>query len=113
MASTLCLCMMHFQMRVESLLLGLVSQLLIQECYFSTVCGEDCMYLLNFFIWFRACGGVEGIVNGMDTTEWSPSVDKFLDVTYDEETMDVGKAAAKEALQVGSCMMYISFIFHF
>lgn len=57
---------------------------------------------------FRACGGVEGIVNGMDVTEWSPSVDKFLDVTFDEDTMDVGKAIAKEALQVDSCALCIS-----
>lgn len=47
----------------------------------------------------KACGGVEGIVNGMDVTEWSPSVDKFLDVTYDKDTMDVGKAIAKESIQ--------------
>jgi len=44
-------------------------------------------------------GGLEGIVNGMDPTEWDPSTDKFLDVLYDEETVIEGKAAAKEALQ--------------
>lgn len=43
--------------------------------------------------------GVEGIVNGMDITEWSPKVDKFLDVKYDKDTVVEGKAAAKEALQ--------------
>ena len=42
---------------------------------------------------------MEGIVNGMDTTDWSPNVDKFLDVKYDAETVDEGKALAKEALQ--------------
>ena len=44
-------------------------------------------------------GGIEGIVNGMDTTDWSPNVDKFLDVKYDAETVDEGKALAKETLQ--------------
>ena len=44
-------------------------------------------------------GGVEGIVNGMDTTDWSPNVDKFLDVKYDADTVDEGKALAKETLQ--------------
>lgn len=43
--------------------------------------------------------GVEGIVNGMDTTDWDPSKDKFLDVKYDKMTVDEGKALAKEALQ--------------
>ncbi|GMH43688.1 hypothetical protein BSKO_11610 [Bryopsis sp. KO-2023] len=47
----------------------------------------------------RKHGGAEGIVNGMDVTEWSPTVDKYLDVKYDAETMDVGKAVAKETLQ--------------
>ena len=43
--------------------------------------------------------GVEGIVNGMDTTDWDPSKDKFLDVKYDKQTVDEGKALAKETLQ--------------
>lgn len=47
----------------------------------------------------RQAGGVEGIVNGMDTTDWSPNVDKFLDVKYDANTVDEGKALAKETLQ--------------
>lgn len=38
-------------------------------------------------------------MNGMDTTDWSPNVDKFLDVKYDAETVDEGKALAKETLQ--------------
>lgn len=42
---------------------------------------------------------MEGIVNGMDTTDWSPNVDKFLDVKYDADTVDEGKALAKETLQ--------------
>ena len=44
-------------------------------------------------------GGIEGIVNGMDTADWCPTVDKFLDVKYDEQTVALGKAAAKETLQ--------------
>ena len=47
----------------------------------------------------NATGGIEGIVNGMDTTEWDPSKDKFLDITYDKNTVVMGKAAAKQALQ--------------
>ena len=43
--------------------------------------------------------GMEGIVNGMDPTEWNPSVDKFIDVPYDKNTVVEGKAAAKQALQ--------------
>lgn len=35
----------------------------------------------------------------MDTTDWSPNVDKFLDVKYDADTVDEGKALAKETLQ--------------
>ena len=38
-------------------------------------------------------------MNGMDTTDWSPNVDKFLDVKYDADTVDEGKALAKETLQ--------------
>jgi len=47
----------------------------------------------------RSVGGIEGIVNGMDTSEWCPTQDKFLDVKYDEETVAEGKAIAKETLQ--------------
>eukprot|EP00873_Tetraselmis_striata_P011713 jgi/Tetstr1/431977/TSEL_021454.t1 len=47
----------------------------------------------------RGAGGIEGIVNGMDVGEWSPSKDKFLDVKYDKTTVVAGKAAAKELLQ--------------
>lgn len=43
--------------------------------------------------------GVEGIVNGMDVSDWSPSKDKFIDVKYDKDTVDEGKAVAKETLQ--------------
>merc|ERR1719503_57588 len=42
---------------------------------------------------------MEGIVNGMDPTEWNPSSDKFIDVPYDKTTVVEGKAAAKQALQ--------------
>lgn len=51
------------------------------------------------FAAYRQAGGVEGIVNGMDTTDWSPNVDKFLDVKYDADTVDEGKALAKATLQ--------------
>jgi len=47
----------------------------------------------------NATGGIEGIVNGMDPTEWDPKKDKFLDITYDKNTVVMGKAAAKQALQ--------------
>ena len=47
----------------------------------------------------NATGGIEGIVNGMDPTEWNPATDKFLDITYDKNTVVMGKAAAKQALQ--------------
>jgi len=47
----------------------------------------------------REMGGIEGIVNGMDVTEWNPAKDKFLDVKYDKTTVVAGKAAAKELLQ--------------
>lgn len=39
----------------------------------------------------RSVGGIEGIVNGMDTSEWCPTQDKCLDVKYDEETVAEGK----------------------
>ena len=38
-------------------------------------------------------------MNGMDVTDWSPDVDKYLDVTYDKDTVEEGKAVAKETLQ--------------
>ena len=44
-------------------------------------------------------GGLEGICNGIDTQEWSPFCDKYLDVKYDAESMEEGKAIAKETLQ--------------
>jgi len=44
-------------------------------------------------------GGIEGIVNGMDPTEWDPKKDKFLDMPYDKTTVVEGKAIAKAALQ--------------
>eukprot|EP00218_Dolichomastix_sp_CCMP3274_P007546 CAMPEP_0170132498 /NCGR_PEP_ID=MMETSP0033_2-20121228/401_1 /TAXON_ID=195969 /ORGANISM="Dolichomastix tenuilepis, Strain CCMP3274" /LENGTH=571 /DNA_ID=CAMNT_0010367877 /DNA_START=21 /DNA_END=1736 /DNA_ORIENTATION=+ len=43
--------------------------------------------------------GIEGIVNGMDVTEWNPMTDKFLDMPYDESSVVEGKAVAKMALQ--------------
>lgn len=47
----------------------------------------------------RAVGGAEGIVNGMDVTEWNPKTDKYVPVKYDRTTVFEGKAAAKAALQ--------------
>jgi granule-bound starch synthase len=47
----------------------------------------------------RAVGGAEGIVNGMDVTEWNPKTDKYVPVKYDKNTVFEGKAAAKAALQ--------------
>lgn len=47
----------------------------------------------------REAGGAEGIVNGMDVSDWNPAVDKFLDVKFDASTLEEGKALAKETLQ--------------
>lgn len=44
-------------------------------------------------------GGLEGICNGIDTQEWSPFCDKYLDVKYDANSLEEGKAIAKETLQ--------------
>lgn len=44
-------------------------------------------------------GGAEGIVNGMDVTEWNPKTDKYVPVKYDRNSVFEGKAAAKAALQ--------------
>jgi granule-bound starch synthase len=49
--------------------------------------------------YIRQVGGAEGIVNGMDTEEWSPKTDKYLPVKYDRTSVFEGKAAAKAALQ--------------
>ena len=48
---------------------------------------------------YRLAGGLEGICNGIDTQEWSPFCDKFLDVKYDATSIEEGKAIAKETLQ--------------
>ena len=46
---------------------------------------------------------LRGIVNGIDTTDWSPHCDRFLDgdgyCRYDASSMQEGKAACKAALQ--------------
>lgn len=47
----------------------------------------------------RQVGGAEGIVNGMDVTEWNPKTDKYVPVKYDRTSVFEGKAAAKAALQ--------------
>ena len=47
----------------------------------------------------RSVGGIEGIVNGMDPAEWSPEVDKFIEVNYSADTLAEGKAACKQELQ--------------
>jgi glycogen synthase len=44
-------------------------------------------------------GGVEGIVNGMDTNDWSPENDKFIMVRYSPATVDIAKRANKAHLQ--------------
>lgn len=41
-------------------------------------------------------------MNGMDIDEWDPKKDKYLTVKYDNKNVLAGKAAAKEALQVGA-----------
>ena len=46
----------------------------------------------------RQIGGVTGIINGMDVTEWDPSSDKYLPVPFDATTI-ANKGAIKEALQ--------------
>jgi starch synthase len=42
---------------------------------------------------------LHGIVNGIDPTAWSPTVDPHLAANYDVSTYPVGKAACKAALQ--------------
>ncbi|KAH6786157.1 hypothetical protein C2S51_038612 [Perilla frutescens var. frutescens] len=42
---------------------------------------------------------VTGIVNGMDTQEWNPATDKYIDNHYDITTVMDGKPLLKEALQ--------------
>eukprot|EP00879_Flechtneria_rotunda_P005623 GHRR01005919.1.p1 GENE.GHRR01005919.1~~GHRR01005919.1.p1 ORF type:complete len:346 (+),score=92.63 GHRR01005919.1:2153-3190(+) len=49
--------------------------------------------------YIRQVGGAEGIVNGMDVTEWNPKADKYLPINYDKNSVFEGKAAAKAALQ--------------
>ncbi|KAK2998625.1 hypothetical protein RJ639_023584, partial [Escallonia herrerae] len=43
--------------------------------------------------------GITGIVNGMDTQEWNPSADKYIDVKYNIRTVTEAKPLLKEALQ--------------
>ncbi|CAA2992439.1 granule-bound starch synthase 1, chloroplastic amyloplastic [Olea europaea subsp. europaea] len=43
--------------------------------------------------------GITGIINGMDTQEWNPSTDKYIDVHYDITTVMNAKSLLKEALQ--------------
>eukprot|EP00884_Botryococcus_braunii_P016672 jgi/Botrbrau1/3689/Bobra.0008s0016.1 len=47
----------------------------------------------------RASGPVVGIVNGMDTGDWSPMVDKYIRQRYGKEDVSEGKAKNKEAVQ--------------
>ncbi|KAL0331581.1 UNVERIFIED_CONTAM: Granule-bound starch synthase 1, chloroplastic/amyloplastic [Sesamum angustifolium] len=43
--------------------------------------------------------GITGIVNGMDTQEWNPATDKYIDCNYDITTVMDAKPLLKEALQ--------------
>ncbi|KAI3453298.1 hypothetical protein Pfo_009961 [Paulownia fortunei] len=43
--------------------------------------------------------GITGIINGMDTQEWNPATDKYIDCNYDITTVMDGKPLLKEALQ--------------
>ncbi|CAM8992689.1 unnamed protein product [Rhodiola kirilowii] len=43
--------------------------------------------------------GITGIVNGMDTQEWNPATDKYIDVKYNASTVTEAKAILKESLQ--------------
>lgn len=43
--------------------------------------------------------GITGIVNGMDTQEWNPATDKYIDVNYDITTVMDAKPLLKESLQ--------------
>lgn len=43
--------------------------------------------------------GITGIVNGMDVQEWNPSMDKYIDVKYNNKTVMEAKLVLKEALQ--------------
>lgn len=40
-----------------------------------------------------------GILNGIDSNEWNPSLDKHLPAQYDINSLDIGKAECKRALQ--------------
>ncbi|KAI3469136.1 hypothetical protein Pfo_025799 [Paulownia fortunei] len=42
---------------------------------------------------------ITGIVNGMDTQEWNPATDKYIDCNYDVTTVMDAKPLLKEALQ--------------
>merc|ERR1719460_2105021 len=44
-------------------------------------------------------GGMEGLVNGMDSVDFNPLKDKYLPVKYGPQSVVEGKAAAKQALQ--------------
>lgn len=47
----------------------------------------------------RRTRDLTGIVNGVDYGIWNPAVDRHLAVTYDDQTVERGKAACKESLQ--------------
>lgn len=53
---------------------------------------------LDHVLRFRAADLV-GILNGIDTAAWNPAMDKHLPRPYDQRSLEVGKAAAKAALQ--------------
>ncbi|KAF7828088.1 granule-bound starch synthase 1, chloroplastic/amyloplastic-like [Senna tora] len=43
--------------------------------------------------------GITGIINGMDSQEWSPRTDKYIGLNYDATTVMEAKSLLKEALQ--------------
>jgi starch synthase len=42
---------------------------------------------------------LSGIINGVDYGTWNPATDTMLPATYDPDTLEIGKAACKAALQ--------------
>ncbi|KAK4486566.1 hypothetical protein RD792_009251 [Penstemon davidsonii] len=60
------------------------------------VSGDDKGVELSTILRFRT---VTGSINGMDTQEWNPATDKYIDCNYDITTVMDAKPLLKEALQ--------------